>query len=82
MVEQAEALLHGLGFVQCRVRHHGNVARIEVEVGEIGRLVSPDAADAVVRGLNEIGFQYVTADLRGYRTGSMNEALSAKERGQ
>ena len=75
MVEQAEALLHEMGFPQCRVRHHGDVARIEVEPGRVQELASPEAARRIVEGLRQIGFRYVALDLEGYRTGSMNETL-------
>jgi len=75
MVEQAEALLHEMGFPQCRVRHHGDVARIEVEPGRVQELASPEPARRIVEGLRQIGFRYVALDLEGYRTGSMNETL-------
>ncbi|MDP3062468.1 MAG: TIGR00268 family protein, partial [Chloroflexota bacterium] len=75
-IEQAEEFLFGLGLRQVRVRHHDTVARIEVEAEEMGRLVER-AAD-VVKHLKSLGYQYVTMDLQGYRTGSMNEALVAR----
>jgi uncharacterized protein len=72
-IAAAEALLHDLGFRQCRVRHHGPIARVEVEATEIGRAAGP-AREAIVQGLGGLGFTYVTLDLRGFRSGSMNEA--------
>jgi uncharacterized protein len=78
MVEQAERLLHEMGFAQCRVRHHGEVARIEVEPADVAKLASSDTAATIARRLQELGFQYVTLDLQGYRPGSMNETLAAR----
>ncbi len=66
----AEAALKSLGFTQVRVRHHGDVARIEVEPSEIPRLVV--ARERVVRVLREAGYKFVSADLEGYATGSLN----------
>lgn len=75
MVDQAEAFLMQLGFRQVRVRHNENTARIEVIPDEIVHLA--EVADMIVEKLKEIGYQYVTLDLQGYRTGSMNEVLSS-----
>ncbi len=72
-VADAESCLRELGFHKVRVRHHGQVARIEVEPDEIERLVS--LRQAVESRLRSIGFAYVAADLGGYRTGSLNEVL-------
>lgn len=72
-IAAAEAILHELGFRQCRVRHHGAVARVEVETVEIAR-VAGAAREEIARRLGELGFTYVTLDLRGFRSGSMNEA--------
>ena len=72
-VEGAEEFLLDRGFRHVRVRHHGDVARIEVSPGEIPRLVSE--SDSVVSGLKALGYRYVTLDLEGYRMGSMNETL-------
>jgi uncharacterized protein len=74
-VARAERVLRDLGFRACRVRFHDRVARIEVPAAEIGRLVEPGVRDVVVEELGRLGFLYVTVDLRGYRTGSLNEAL-------
>lgn len=74
-VDCLENALRELGFAQLRVRHHGEVARIEVEPDEVERLCRPDVRDAVVAEAKAAGFLYVTVDLEGYRTGSMNEGL-------
>ena len=74
-VAQAERLLHQLGFRQVRVRHHEKIARIEVEQEEWGRFSDFELRSQIQRKLREIGFLYVTLDLAGYRTGSLNEAL-------
>lgn len=73
MVEKAEELLIGMDFFQLRVRIHGNIARIEVMPEEFGKLIA--AREEIVRKFKEFGFAYVTMDLQGYRTGSMNETL-------
>ena len=74
-VEQAEDLLLGLGFTQMRVRVHGPLARIELLPEDLPRLTAPDLRGKIVSALREYGFSYVTLDLQGYRTGSMNELL-------
>jgi pyridinium-3,5-biscarboxylic acid mononucleotide sulfurtransferase len=73
-VDQAEIFLAKIGFPQVRVRHHDNVARIEVTPEEITKLV--EQRDSIHLKLKSLGFTYVSLDLRGYRTGSMNEELS------
>ena len=75
MVDRAEQLLLDLGFRQLRVRIHGSLARIELEPDQIPRFMSGDIRPKVVEAFKEIGFTYVTLDLQGYRTGSMNETL-------
>jgi uncharacterized protein len=72
-VERAEAMLHGLGLRQLRVRHHGNVARIEAEPNDFSRLL--EHRNEIVTKLTDIGYAYVTLDLAGFRSGSMNETL-------
>jgi len=72
-VAEAEGVLRELGFRQCRVRHHGAVARVEVEADEIGRAAGA-AREAIARRLRALGFTWVTLDLDGFRSGSMNEA--------
>ena len=76
-VERAEDALRGEGFVQCRVRHHGEVARIEVAAEALARLLDEAVRERVVREVKAAGYRYVTLDLQGYRTGSLNEALPA-----
>ena len=80
MVDQAEQLLLDLGFRQVRVRIHGNIARIEVLPEEIGKLTEEPIRTKVYSTLKALGFAYVTMDLSGYRTGSMNETLDASEK--
>jgi uncharacterized protein len=75
VVERAEEAIRGLGFRQVRVRHHGDTARIEVPEEEVARLLDPAVRRPVVAALKQLGYVYVTADLAGYRSGSMNEAL-------
>ena len=72
-IEAAEEHLHRLGFRQVRVRHHGTVARLEVESAEIVRAV--ELREEIVAALREVGFTYVTLDLAGFRSGSMNLTL-------
>lgn len=71
----AEAFLRGLGMRQLRVRHHGDVARIEVELADIPVVV--EHRERIVTRLRNLGYQYVTLDLAGFRSGSMNEGLGA-----
>src|SRR5438309_11498809 len=75
MIYKAEKLLRDLGFRQLRVRHHDKIARIEVERSELPRLIDEEISQQVTRGLRAIGYLYVTVDLQGYRTGSMNEGF-------
>ena len=76
-VERAEALLRSLGVAQLRVRDHGDLARVEVPVEALPELVRGDARERLVRGLRDLGFAYVTLDLEGFRSGSMNARLAA-----
>jgi uncharacterized protein len=75
-VERAEAALKGLGFPECRVRHHGDVARVEVPAAEFGALLTQ--RDEVVQAMQGSGFIYVTLDLAGLRSGSANEVLKGR----
>ena len=75
MVAEAEDFLFGLGFKQVRVRHYGNLARIEILNEEMARLMNGLLREKVVSHLKEIGYHYVTLDLQGFRSGSMNEVL-------
>lgn len=74
----AEAFLRGLGIRQLRVRHHSDVARIEVELDALPVVV--EHRERIVRRLKNLGYKYVTLDLAGFRTGSMNEGLSSDKR--
>jgi uncharacterized protein len=75
MIERAEDVLRGMGFRVCRVRHHDTIARLEIGREEMARALEPEVAEAIDRALREIGYQHVTIDLRGYRLGSLNDAL-------
>jgi uncharacterized protein len=79
-IERGEAYLASLGFSPCRLRHHGDIARIEVSAADLGDLLAPLVRAKIVRRLKALGFKYVAFDLEGYRTGSMNEALSPAKR--
>lgn len=74
-VERGERVLHEMGFRVARVRHHGDVARLEVESKEIPRLLEPAMRGAIDSELRKLGFRFVTVDLRGFRSGSLNESL-------
>ena len=80
MIYKAEKLLRDLGFRQVRVRHHDKIARIEVERSELPRLVEDQVSQVVTDGFRKIGYLYVTVDLSGYRTGSMNESFYKKKK--
>ena len=80
MVEEAEQMLSGLGLEQYRVRIHGTLARIELLPGDFGILLDREIRHRIVETCRELGFSYVTMDLQGYRTGSMNEVLSEDEK--
>ena len=74
-IEKAEDFLRSKGFENVRVRAHGNIARIEVDRRYIQELTSGKASKAIADRLRTLGFSYVTVDLEGYRTGSLNEVL-------
>ncbi len=74
-VDQAEAFLRELGFRQFRVRHHERLARLELPAEEMSRLWEEGRHAAIVRRFRELGYQFVTLDLQGFRSGSANEAL-------
>jgi uncharacterized protein len=74
-IERAEQALHALGFRVCRVRHHDELARIELGRAELPQALDPAMSATIVRELKAIGYRYVTIDLQGYRTGSLNEGL-------
>ena len=84
MIERAEEVLHDLGFRVCRVRHHdlstgasakAALARLEIGRDELPRALEPETRDRLIAELKAIGYQHVTIDLQGYRTGSLNEGL-------
>lgn len=74
-VERAEAAMQDLGFTGLRVRHHDPVARLEVPVNQLGRLMEPGLRERVVRELKAAGYTYITLDLEGFRSGSSNDLL-------
>ncbi len=74
-IDAAETFLRQLGFRECRVRHHDNLARIEVPPAQIVRFADPQFRADVDAKLRKLGFQYVAFDLRGFRSGSLNEVL-------
>ena len=75
-IAQAEEFLRGLGLKQLRVRHHGTVARIEVAPEDFSSLLTGDTRNQITQRFKAIGYSYVTLDLDGFRSGSMNEVLS------
>jgi uncharacterized protein len=77
-IERAEEIVRSLGFRVVRVRHHGDVARLEVARDEMPRLVEPGVSGTIDRELRALGFRYVAVDLKGYRLGSLNEGMKLK----
>lgn len=75
LVDGAEELLLKMGFAQVRVRFKDETARIEVALDDIGRIVQDETRERIVKEFKKLGFAYVSLDLQGYRTGSMNETL-------
>lgn len=80
-VEAAESILHEMGFRQCRVRHHGDIARIELLPDEMDAILAADTRNLVLHRFHALGYGYVALDLAGYRTGSMNEPLVGSDVG-
>ncbi len=74
-IEQAEEIVRALGFRVFRVRHHDTLARLEIGRDEMARALEPEISQALVSKLKAIGYKYVSLDLQGYRTGSLNEVL-------
>jgi uncharacterized protein len=74
-VERAEDALHAIGFAQVRVRHHGDLARIEIAREDLGRALTLSMLDRLTEAVRGAGFLYVTLDTQGYRSGSMNAVL-------
>ncbi len=79
-VEEAEEFLRGLGLVEFRVRHHGEVARIEVHPEDMPKIIQQDVRKKIVEKLRELGFKFVALDMTGFRSGSLNEILSQAEK--
>ncbi len=75
MVERGEGLLRALGFAECRIRHHGDMARVELPLADLPRALAPEVRERLVEGLREIGYRFVTIDLEGFRSGSLNRGV-------
>jgi pyridinium-3,5-biscarboxylic acid mononucleotide sulfurtransferase len=75
-IERGEEALRRLGFRQMRVRHHESLVRLEFGADEISRALSPELRPKILSELKKLGYRYVTIDLEGYRTGSLNEVLA------
>ena len=80
-IEQGEAFLRGLGLRDCRVRHHGNLARLEIPCERIAEFAQPEVREKVVKRFKEIGFTFVALDLQGFRSGGLNEVLNSRGQG-
>jgi uncharacterized protein len=78
-VEQGEDALRALGFRQFRVRHHGEIVRIEIASNELSRALTSEMAAEFTRIFKGLGFKFVTLDLEGFRSGSMNTLLPAEQ---
>jgi len=74
-VERAEESMRQLGFRELRVRHHGELARVEIARAELPRALTMEMLDAITAALRQSGFQYVTLDCSGFRSGSLNAIL-------
>jgi uncharacterized protein len=79
-VEKAEDFLRKLGFVEFRVRHHGDIARIEINPSEFAKLTSDATRRQITNELKKLGFRYITLDLQGFRSGSLNEQLTKDQK--
>ncbi len=75
-VERGEEALRALGFRQVRLRHHGAMARVEIDPAELAKALTPEMARAISAAIKPLGFRYVSLDLDGYRTGALNEVLT------
>ena len=76
MIDQGEEVMRAMGFSQCRVRHHGELARIEIAREEMLRALNVEMFDRLSREFKKIGFRFVAVDVDGYRTGALNEVLT------
>jgi pyridinium-3,5-biscarboxylic acid mononucleotide sulfurtransferase len=79
-IDEAERLLRRLGFHECRVRHHDTIARIEVPPRNIDKIIAEPIRKKVIDTIKSLGFDFVTVDLQGFRSGSLNEPLSEQEK--
>jgi len=79
MIDRGEETLRKLGFSQCRVRHHGEIARIEIAREELPKALSLEMFDSISREFKAFGFRFVSLDVDGYRTGALNEVLTQIE---
>lgn len=77
-IEQAEEHLHRLGFLQCRVRLHGGLARIEILPEQFVQIIQPETRQQITEALKQCGFSYISLDLEGYRSGSMNRTINTE----
>ena len=78
VIERGEARLRALGFQQMRVRHHGDIARIEIAQAEMPRALDVEMAQRIAAAFKQLGFKFVALDLEGYRTGALNEVLRSQ----
>ena len=76
MIDEGEAIMRALGFSQTRVRHHGEIARIEIARDEMPKAFNVEIFDRIGREFKRIGFRFVALDVDGYRTGALNELLT------
>jgi len=79
-IDRAEEYLRSLGFIEFRVRHHDTIARIEVNPKEIAKVTTEPTRSEIVQKLKSLGFKFVTVDLQGFRSGSLNESLTEEEK--
>lgn len=79
VIERGEDAMRAMGFHQFRVRHHGEIVRIEIAREELSRALTPDMASAFTTVFKGLGFKFVTLDLEGFRSGSMNQLLTTEE---
>jgi pyridinium-3,5-biscarboxylic acid mononucleotide sulfurtransferase len=79
-IAEGEKYLHGLGFRQLRLRHHGDIARIEVDEKDMAEIMKPQIRQGIVGHLKKLGYKYVALDLAGFRSGSLNEVLNLGQR--
>lgn len=81
-IDKAEEFMRSLGFVEFRVRHHDTIARIEVNPQDIEKVTTEPIRSQIIDRLKSLGFKFVTVDLQGFRSGSLNEPLSEKEKNE